>query len=98
MGIALEPCFNWWVFRVLKKRDAIIALVKRRNVKYLKKTHKYGLPLPKSVDDALSIDRQSGSTLWADAIAKEMKNSELHLMLWRTAEMFHMDSSLSNAT
>ena len=74
MGVALEPGFNWWVFRVLKKRDAIISLVKRRNVKYLKKTHKYGLPLPKSVDDALAIDRRSGSTLWADAIAKEMKN------------------------
>ncbi len=73
-GVALEPGFNWWVFRVLKKRDAIISLVKRRNVKYLKKTHKYGLPLPKSVEDALAIDRLSGSTLWADAIAKEMQN------------------------
>ncbi len=48
MGVALEPGFNWWVFR---------------DVKYLKKTHKYGLPLPKLVEDALSIDRRSGSTL-----------------------------------
>ncbi len=47
---------------------------KRCNVKCLNKTHKYSLPLPKSVDDALSIDRWSGSTLWVDAIAKEMKN------------------------
>ncbi len=28
MGVALEPGFNWWVFRVLKKRDTIILLVK----------------------------------------------------------------------
>ncbi len=39
-----------------------------------KKRHKYGLPLPKLVDDALSIDRCSDSTLWTDSIAKEMKN------------------------
>ncbi len=74
MGVALEPGFNWWVFRVLKKREAIISLVKQRNVKYLKKMHKYSLPLPKLVDNALAIDRHSGSTLWADAIPREMKN------------------------
>ncbi len=74
MSIALEPGFNWWVFSVLKKRDTIILLVKWRNVKYLKKTDKYGLLLLKLVDDALVIDRRSGSPLWADVIAKEMKN------------------------
>ncbi len=74
MGIALELGFNWWVFCVLKKRDAIILLVKQCQVKYLKKTHKYSHPLLKLVDNALSIDRRSGSTLWADAIAKEKKN------------------------
>ncbi len=36
--------------------------------------HKYGLPQPKLVDDALAIDQCTGSTLWADAIAKEKKN------------------------
>ncbi len=30
MGVALEPGFNWWVFRVLKKRDTITLMVKRR--------------------------------------------------------------------
>ncbi len=74
MGIALEPGFNWWVFCVLKKWEAIIMLVKHHNVKYLKKTHKYNLPPPKPVDDALAIDRHTGSTLWVDAIAKEMQN------------------------
>ncbi len=63
------------MFHVLKKRDVIILLVKQCNVKYLKETHKYGLPLPKLVDDdVLSIDRLSGSNLWVDAIANEMKN------------------------
>ncbi len=54
--------------------EAIILLVKCCNIKYLKQTHKYSLPLPKSVDDVLAIDRHSGSTFWADTITKEMKN------------------------
>ncbi len=62
------------MFCVLKKRDAIILLVKHHNVGYLKKTQKQGLPLQKLVDDALVIDRHSGSILWVDAIAKEMQN------------------------
>ncbi len=74
MCIALEPGFNWWVFCVLKKEDTKISLVKQHNFQYLKKTHKYSLPLPKSVEDALAIDRHSDSTVWKDAIAKEMKN------------------------
>ncbi len=73
MGVALDPSYNWWVFKVLKKRNSIISLVKWHNVKYLKKTHKYGLPLMKLVDDVV-IDQCSGSILWVDAIAKEMQN------------------------
>jgi hypothetical protein len=73
-GIDHEPAFNWWVKHFLKKRDRIISLVKRRNTRYLKRTHKFGIELPKTVPEALAIDRKNGNTLWADAIAKEMKN------------------------
>ncbi len=48
--------------------------MKRHSVKYLKKTFKYGLTLPKLVDDAPAIARCSGSTIWLEAIAKEIKN------------------------
>lgn len=37
-------------------------------------THKLGLCLPKPMEDALAIDCKTDSTLWTDAIAKEMKN------------------------
>ena len=73
-GIDHEPAFNWWVPHVLKKRDSIIAQVKRRSARYLKRTHKWGLEVPQSVDDALAIDKRKANTFWADAIAKEMKN------------------------
>ena len=42
-----EPDFNWWVKTVLKKRIIIISLVKKRNNIYLKKTHKFGIEVPK---------------------------------------------------
>eukprot|EP01082_Thalassiosira_pseudonana_P011160 g10259.t1 g10259 contig4:1534300-1534839(+) len=55
-GIDHEPAFNWWVRHVLKKRDRIIAQVKQRNARYLKKTHKFGIEMPKSVQEALELD------------------------------------------
>ena len=70
-GIDTEPCFNWWVHRVLKKRDIIISKVKSR---YWNRTHKYGVRLPHSVKEALAIDAATGTTFWADAISKEMAN------------------------
>jgi hypothetical protein len=71
-GLDHEPAFSWWVPHVLKKRDQIISLVHRRTTRYLKRTHKYGIEIPKTVKKALALDRKNGNTLWADAIAKEM--------------------------
>ena len=67
-----EPAFNWWVPHVLKKRDMIISLVKRRNTRYLKQTYKFGIEMPKMVQEELALDRQNGNTLWANMIAKEL--------------------------
>jgi len=73
IGIDHEPAFNWWVPHVLKKRDRIISLVRKRMTRYLKRTHKFGIEVPKTVKEALELDRKNDNTLWADAIAKEMK-------------------------
>ena len=56
-----EPAFNWWVPHVIKKRELIILLVKRRSVRYFKKTDKFGVRLLKSVDEAYKIDAQNGN-------------------------------------
>ena len=72
--IADEPAFNWWVSWVLKKRDQIISLVKRQSARYHKRTHKFGIELPKTVEEAFAIDRATGTTFWCDAIENEMKN------------------------
>lgn len=66
-----EPAFAWWVPHVLRKRDRIISKVK---TKYWSKTHKFGIRMPKSVKEALQIDKATGTDFWRKAIDKEMKN------------------------
>ncbi len=67
-----ELAFNWCIPHVLKKCEQIISLVCKRTPRYLKGTHKFGIEVPKTVKEALALDRKNGNTLWADAIAKEM--------------------------
>ena len=69
--ISEEPAFAWWVRDVLRRRDRIIKKVKSR---YWSRTHKFGIELPKSVAEALEIDRRTGTDFWAKAIGKEMRN------------------------
>ena len=47
--IDTEPAFNYWVPHTLKKRDSIISLVKKQQTRYLKKTHKFGVEMPKYI-------------------------------------------------
>ncbi len=65
------PAFAWWVPEILRRRERIIKAVRSR---YLKRTHKFGIQVPKTVDEALQIDHDTGTTFWRDAIMKEMKN------------------------
>jgi hypothetical protein len=51
--ILQEPAFAWWVPQTLKKRNCIIAKVKS---KYWARTHKYGIGVPKLVQEAKEID------------------------------------------
>jgi hypothetical protein len=73
-GIEHKPVFNWWVPQVLRLRKCIISLVKKRKMSYLKKNMKFGIEVPTSVNHDLEIDKRNGNTLWADLIAKEMKD------------------------
>ena len=66
-----EPAFAWWVDWTLKRRNRIIAAVNNRT---LKRTHKFGIPVPRNADEAYRFDKENGNTFWADAIDKEMKN------------------------
>ena len=58
--ISEEAAFAWWVTYTLKKCDHIIAKVKAR---FLTKSHKFGVEVPKSVQDTYDSDKKNGKTL-----------------------------------
>ena len=64
-----EPAFNWFVQHVLKKRDKVIASIRKQQARYLKRSHKLGIELPKNVKEAYALDAKNGNTLWADVIS-----------------------------
>jgi hypothetical protein len=70
-GIQEQPTFAWWIPYVMKKRARIINKVRP---KYWERTHKYGLEVPKRIEDAKRIDEENGDTQWQDVVTKEMKN------------------------
>ena len=51
-GLMNEPAFDWWVGYVLKKHESIISLVKKRNMRNLKRNEKFGIALPKKIKEA----------------------------------------------
>lgn len=69
-----EPAFAWWVPYTIKKRNRII---KKAKTRYWRTTHKYGVRVPKSVEEALRIDRETGTDFWEKAINKEMSKAQV---------------------
>jgi hypothetical protein len=65
------PDFVWWSPHVLKKRSIIIAAVTER---YHKRTHKFGMEVPKNWDDCVRLGKENENTIWQDVVRKEMKN------------------------
>jgi hypothetical protein len=68
--LATEPALLWWVPFTLKKREQIVAAV---NKCYLLRSHKFGVELTKSFQDALRTDEQTNTTYWKDALVLEIK-------------------------
>lgn len=66
-----EPAFAWWAPYTLKKKARMIGKVRSR---YWKTHYKFGFRLPHSVEEALAIDAETGTTFWRDALEKEMKH------------------------
>jgi Reverse transcriptase (RNA-dependent DNA polymerase) len=62
-----KPAFAWWVRDVLKRLKR-----RKRVVRKLKTRKKFGIELPRTVQEALEIDRRTGTTFRRDAINKEM--------------------------
>ena len=56
---------------VLQKRDRIISAVKAR---IKEATHKYGIEVPMTLEDAKRINAKNNNNYWQAAIDKETKN------------------------
>jgi hypothetical protein len=78
-----QPAFAWWVPYTLKKRNIIIAKV---NTRYLKRTHKFGIEVPKSVEHAMRLDKKNNNNLWETTIGKEMKEVKVAFKILGTDE------------
>ena len=48
--------------------------IRKQQTRYLKKSHKFGVELPKTVEHALALNTKNGNTIWADKISKELEN------------------------
>jgi hypothetical protein len=69
--IAHEPDFDWWLHDALRRKKRLIKLSQTR---FLRPQYKYGICVPRNVEEALKFDLENGNKFWELAIAKEMKN------------------------
>ena len=80
----IEPAFKWWVREVLRHCNRIIAKLK---AKYWRATHKFEIRVPKSVDEALAIDKDNRNTLWYTNIQKDMNNVRVDFEAWEEGSL-----------
>ena len=70
-SIGHHPVFAWWVPQTIKRKERIVKQISHR---LAKKQFKFGIKVPNSVNEALSLDKENNNTLWHEAIQKELKN------------------------
>jgi len=95
VGIDSSPAFSWWVHHTLKKKDRIISKIRSMNVN---RYEKFGITVPKTVVEALELDRQSKTSYCASAIEKEMKNVDVAFKVLKRDEKPPPDIVLLHAT
>ena len=49
-GMECEPAFNQMAKHVLKRHERILALVRKRQARFLKRNHKFGIEFLKTVE------------------------------------------------
>jgi hypothetical protein len=68
-----HPAFSRSVNFTIKKKQALIKATKST---YSQRTHKFGIKVLRTLQEALTIDWQSGTSFWYEAIQKEMTNNK----------------------
>ena len=57
----------------------------------MKRNKKFGIALTRNVKEALKIDKENGNTMWADAIATDIKNVKVAFKILDDGEMASRD-------
>ena len=71
-GIDHEPAFN----------------LTKQETRYVKRSHKFGIELSKTVEEALTLDTMNCNTLLADAISKKWRMSKWHLKFYQIGSKY----------
>ena len=89
--IVEEPAFKWWGPHTICKRNRVISKVKSR---YWQTTHKFGIRLPKTTEEALQIDKIAETGFWRKAINKDISKVKI---AWKV-DYGHTPSEARTAT
>ena len=67
VGIYKDLAFNWWVPQTIRKKGRFLSKLKSL---YHKTNLKFGLKVPRSIENAHKIDTANRNHFWCDTIAK----------------------------
>jgi len=74
MNIIQESVFQWWVPHILSQKKRLLNKIKTI---YHKNDLKFGIRVPKSIIEALALDKANNNKLWEQAINLEMTNVKI---------------------
>jgi hypothetical protein len=76
-NIHIEPTFKWWIKQIYMKKERFIKTVKSG---YTTRTHTFGMCVPKTIEEALAIDKATDTMYCHNAIQKEMKRLDFKFL------------------
>jgi len=73
-----EPAFDWWVKPTLWHWKRLIKLSQKRHSVM---GYKFGIRVPRTIEEALKLDEENGNDLWRKAIQREMEKVRVAFQL-----------------
>jgi hypothetical protein len=100
-GLGDEEAFSSWVNRVKEISNRIISAARvtvgstsKRKRKHFHR-EKFGICVPRTVQEALQLDVENKNSLWKQAIEKEMANVRIAFESWNEGSLADIKESIS---
>jgi hypothetical protein len=81
--ISHEPAFDRWFHDVIRRKKRLIKLPQTR---LFRPQYKYGIYVPRNIEEVNKFDLENGNKFWEIVIAKEMKNVRVAFKLLEPSE------------